>query len=117
MNWATMALRLASAAFSFDSQNPNSWHACAAVLPHVLCSTMYAQSAGIVPVEVLDMLGRIGRFLLKQGNYAEARSVLEMAYTLVMSTYGPRSVQAADIANNLARVRHRLGDLAGASAL
>jgi len=117
MNWAQVALRIAAAAFSFDSQNPNSWHACAAVLPHAMCSTMCAQSAGIVPTEVGEMLSRIGRFLLKQGNYAEARSLLEMAYTLVMSTYGPKSAQAADIANNLARVRHRLGDLAGASTL
>jgi tetratricopeptide (TPR) repeat protein len=117
MNWAQVALRIASASFSFDSQNPNSWHACAAVLPHAMCSTMCAQSAGIVPTEVVEMLSRIGRFLLKQGNYAEARSLLEMAYTLVMSTYGPQSAQTADIANNLARVRHRLGDLAGASTL
>ncbi|MGD0387980.1 MAG: FxSxx-COOH system tetratricopeptide repeat protein [Tepidisphaeraceae bacterium] len=117
MNWAQMALRIASAAFSFDSQNPNSWHACAAVLPHAMCSTMCAQGMGIVPAEVVDMLSRIGRFLLKQGNYSEARGLLEMAYTLVMSTYGPQSTQAADIANNLARVRHRLGDLAGASTL
>jgi tetratricopeptide (TPR) repeat protein len=116
-NWATVALRIASAAFSFDSQNPNSWRSCAEVLPHVLCSTMHAQSAGSVPQEVCDMLSRIGRFLLKQGNYTEARTLLEMANTLVQSTYGSGSVQAADIANNLARVRHRLGDLAGASAL
>ena len=115
--WATIALRIASAAFSFDSQNPNSWHACAAALPHALCATTHAQSAGIVPAEVADMLSRIGQFLLNQGNYAQARSVLEMAYPLVMSTHSPKSVQAADIANNLARVRHRLGDLAGANSL
>ena len=117
MNWATLALRLASAGFSFDSQNPSSWHACAAVLPHALCSTTYAHSAGVVPTEVVNMLSRIGRFLLKQGNYSEARGLLEMAYALVKTTYGPKSAPAADIANNLARVRHRLGDLAGASAL
>lgn len=115
--WAAIALRVASAAFSFDSQNPISWRSCADVLPHVLCATMHAQSAGVVPREVVDMLSRIGRFLLKQGNYSEARSLLEEAHTLVAPTYGDRSVQAADIANNLARVRHRLGDLAGASAL
>jgi tetratricopeptide (TPR) repeat protein len=115
--WATVALRIASTAFSFDSQNPNSWRSCADVLPHVLCSTLHAQDAGVVPPEVVDMLSRIGRFLLKQGNYSEARTLLEMAHTLVQSTYGAGSAQAADIANNLARVRHRLGDLAGASAL
>jgi tetratricopeptide (TPR) repeat protein len=117
VKWATIALRIASIAFSFDSQNPNSWHSCADVLPHVLCSTLHAQEAGVVPQEVVDMLSRIGRFLLKQGNYSEARTLLEMAHTLVQTTYGAGSVQAADIANNLARVRHRLGDLAGASAL
>ena len=115
--WATIALRIVSAAFSFDSQNPNSWRSCADVLPHVLSSTLHAHDAGVVPREVVEMLGRIGRFLLKQGGYAEARTLLEMAYKLVTPTYGMHSVQAADIANNLARVRHRLGDLAGASAL
>jgi len=115
--WATIALRIASAAFSFDSQNPNSWRSCADALPHALCSTLHAHDAGAVPREVVDMLGRIGRFLLKQGGYSEARTLLEMAHKLVEPTFGPRSVQAADIANNLARVRHRLGDLAGASAL
>jgi tetratricopeptide (TPR) repeat protein len=115
--WARIALRVASAAFSFDSQNPNSWQACADVLPHVLCATMHAQSANIAPMELVDMLSRLGRFLLKQGTYSEARTLLEMAHTLVQSAYGRGSVQAADIANNLARVRHRLGDLAGASNL
>jgi len=117
MEWATIALRVASGAFQFDSQNPNSWTACANTLPHALAATMHAQGAAVVPREVVDMLSRIGRFLLKQGNYSESRSLFEMAYNLVNDTFGPRSVQAADIANNLARVRHRLGDLAGASAL
>ena len=115
--WSTIALRIAAASFSFDSQNPSSWKFCAETLPHALSSTMHAQSAGVTPREVVDMLSRIGRFLLKQGNYSEARTLLEMAHALVKPTHGPASVQAADIANNLARVRHRLGDLAGASAL
>jgi tetratricopeptide (TPR) repeat protein len=116
-DWAAVALRIASRAFPFDSQNPNSWRPCAAVLPHVLSATTHAQSAGVAPHEVVDLLSRVGRFLMKQGSYTESRSLLEMANTLVRTTYGPKSVAAADIANNLARVRHRLGDLAGASAL
>jgi tetratricopeptide (TPR) repeat protein len=115
--WARMALRIASGAFAFDSQDPNSWTTCAASLPHALSATTHAQSCMLVPTEVVGMLSRIGRFLLKQGSYAEARSLLEMAYTLVINTFGPASAQTADIANNLARVRHRLGDLAGASTL
>jgi len=117
VKWATIALRITSAAFNFDSQNPISWKSCTEILPHALSSTMHAQSAGVEPREVVEMLSRIGRFLLKQGNYAEARTLLEMAYTLVQSNFGARTMQAADICNNLARVRHRLGDLAGASAL
>jgi tetratricopeptide (TPR) repeat protein len=117
MSWATAALQIASAAFPFDSQNPDSWRACGEVLPHVLAATMHAQGAGVASQAVVDLLSRAGRFLLKHGNYSEARTLLEMAYGLVKTTYGAHSVQAADIANNLARVRHRLGDLAGASAL
>ncbi|MGD0463529.1 MAG: FxSxx-COOH system tetratricopeptide repeat protein [Tepidisphaeraceae bacterium] len=117
MNWATSALQIASGAFEFDSQNPNSWRGCGEVLPHVLAATMHAQGIGVASEAVVDLLSRTGRFLLKQGNYSESRTLLEMAYAQVKTTYGERSVQAADIANNLARVRHRLGDLRGASAL
>jgi tetratricopeptide (TPR) repeat protein len=117
MSWATIALQIASTAFSFDSQNPNSWPACGEVLPHVLAATMHAQGAGVASQTVVDLLSRTGRFLLKLGNYGEARTLLELAHAQVKTTYGPQSAQAADIANNLARVRHRLGDLAGASAL
>jgi tetratricopeptide (TPR) repeat protein len=117
MSWASAAVRIVSSAFPFDSQNPNSWPACAEVLPHVLAAAMHAQNAGMATTVVVDLMSRAGRFLLKHGNYSEANNVLEMAQALVKSTYGEQSVQAADIANNLARVRHRLGDLTGASGL
>jgi tetratricopeptide (TPR) repeat protein len=116
-SWATVALRVTSRAFPFDSQNPTSWRACADALPHVLAAVMHAQSAEVVPAEVVDLLSRAGRFLMKQGNYSESRTLLEMANTLVRTTFGNNSTQAADIANNLARVRHRLGDLGGACTL
>jgi len=115
--WAAIAMRIASASFAFDSQNPQSWQACASALPHAMVTTLHARNAGVAAGDVVDMLSRIGRFLLKQGNYGEARSLLEMAHEVVAKTHGARSPVAADIANNLARVRHRLGDLAGASAL
>ena len=109
------------------ASHPPLFHSTARTPIHGVPAPMFCRMCSVRPctprapascrMKWCDMLSRIGRFLLKQGNYSEARTLLEMAHTLVQPTYGAGSVQAADIANNLARVRHRLGDLAGASAL
>jgi tetratricopeptide (TPR) repeat protein len=115
--WATAAVLVASGSFNYDSQDPRSWPACAESLPHVLAAAFNAQRVGVVPAIASELLSRAGRFLLKQAQYTEARDVLETALNLVHSAFGPRSPQAADIANNLGRACHHMGDLNDASSL
>jgi len=109
--WTMTALRLAASAFPYESQDHLTWPRCAAALPHVLCAAMHAQRAGLLPGETAELLGKIGRYLLKMANYLEAQSVLELALPLAQSTFGQSSAQAADVANNLGRVLHHKGDL------
>jgi tetratricopeptide (TPR) repeat protein len=110
-DWTMIALRLAAGAFAYDSQDHLTWPRCAQSLPHVLSAAMHAQRAGLLPVETAELLGKIGRYLLKMANFAEAAAVLELALPLAQSTFGPTSAQAADVANNLGRVLHHKGDL------
>jgi tetratricopeptide (TPR) repeat protein len=112
--WATIAAYIAMAAFPFDSQNPQTWKACLDVLPHVLMATTNAQTAGAAPPVVIELLSRTGRFMLKQGQYADARDLLQVALSMVGNN---KSLLASDIGNNLARALHRLGDLSAASNL
>jgi len=42
-----VSLRIVNSAFDFDSQDPHSWPACAAVLPHALVVAEHAESLGI----------------------------------------------------------------------
>jgi tetratricopeptide (TPR) repeat protein len=109
--WTMIALRLAASAFPYESQDHLTWPRCAAALPHVLSAAMHAQRAGLLPGETAELLGKIGRYLLKMANYGEAQSVLELALPLAQSTFGQSSAQAADVANNLGRVLHHKGDL------
>jgi len=115
--WTINALRLAASAFPYESQDHLTWPRCAAALPHVLSAAMHAQRAGLLPAETAELLGKIGRYLLKMANYAEAQSVLELALPLAQSTFGQSSAQAGDMANNLGRVLHHKGDLQRAAQM
>jgi tetratricopeptide (TPR) repeat protein len=115
--WAGVAMNVASRAFPFDSQDPTFWPRCAEALPHVLQSATHAREAEVAPSEVAALLDQAGCFLLKQAQFAQARDVLEIARELVKEKIGQYSTMAARIANNLGRVRQRLGDSLGAMEL
>jgi tetratricopeptide (TPR) repeat protein len=115
--WATAAMNIASRAFPFDSQDPTFWPRCAEALPHVLQSASHAREADVSPAEVVVLLDNAGCFLLKQAQFTQARDVLEIAHALVDEKIGRYSTMAARIANNLGRVRQRLGDSLGAMEL
>jgi tetratricopeptide (TPR) repeat protein len=115
--WAMSALRVATSAFPYDSQDHLTWPRCAQTLPHVLSAAMNAQRAGLLPGETAELLSKVGRYLLKMANYTEAQSVLELALPLAQSTFGRASGPAADVANNLGRVLHHKGDLQRASEM
>lgn len=116
-DWTMCAMRLANAAFAYDSQNHLTWPRCAQTLPHALSAAMHAQRAGLLPGETAELLGKIGRYLLKMANYTEAQSVLELALPLAQSTFGQTSGPAADVANNLGRVLHHKGDFQRAAEM
>jgi tetratricopeptide (TPR) repeat protein len=115
--WTMRVLRLASGAFGYESQDHLTWPRCAQSLPHVLSAAMHAHRAAVLPGETAELLGKVGRYLLKMANFTEAQSVLELALPLAQSTFGPTSGPAADVANNLGRVLHHKGDLARAGEM
>ena len=117
IKWSTAAVNLASQAFPFDSQNHDTWAICSKSLPHVLAATEYAREGHAPAKAVIDLLDRAGKFLLKQCQWQLARDTLEKALAMVNSTYGTKSPRYADIANNLGRARHRLGDFSSAMDL
>jgi tetratricopeptide (TPR) repeat protein len=107
--WATVAARLISNAFVFDSTNPFSWPQAGAALPHALAAATHAQATG-VPVEITcGLLDHAGRYLNRFAQYDQAKDLLDRALALSRRAYGDESPKVSAIANNLGRVLARLG--------
>lgn len=107
--WATVAARLISSAFVFDSTNPFTWPQAGATLPHALAAATHAQATG-VPVEITcALLDQAGRYLNRFAQYDQAKDLLDRALALSRRAYGDESPKVSAIANNLGRVLARLG--------
>jgi Tfp pilus assembly protein PilF len=110
VEFATVALRIVTTAFNFDSQDPQTWAACAQVLPHALVVAEHAESLGISAESAARIMNIAGRFLMKQERLEEARTALMKALHLARKVHGPYHARLAGMSNDLGRVLQKMGD-------
>ena len=114
-HWAIAAAGAVAAAYRYNSEEPSTWPAFGAGVPHVLAAGAHAEQLGVVPDTVAELLSSAGRYLLKQGRLAEAKPVLERAIDVTRRVYGNAHPRTSDAANNLGRVLQRVGELDAAA--
>jgi len=111
---AAVSLRIVTSAFEFDSQDPQTWPMCAAVLPHALAVAEHAESLGIELESAAKVMNVAGRFMMRQNRLVEARETLTQALNLAGNIHGPYHARLAGMSNDLGRVLQKLGDGVGA---
>jgi Tfp pilus assembly protein PilF len=111
---ASISLRIVTSAFDFDSQNPQTWEACTAVLPHAMAVALHAESLGIEQESAAKTMNAVGRFLMRQNRLVEAREALTAALNLAKKIHGPYHARLAGMSNDLGRVLQKQGDAVGA---
>jgi len=114
VRWAELAVRLINEAFSFESIDVGTWDQCSSLLPQVMAVTAHAEALEVVPQVTSALLNDAGRYLLKRGQYLDAKETLERALRLARSIYGDQHPAVSAIVNNLGRVCHRLGQISEA---
>src|SRR5258706_513405 len=114
VRWAEVAVRLINDGFGFESIDVGTWGQCSSLLPQVMAVTAHAEALEVVPEVTAALLNDAGRYLLKRGQYLEAKDVLERALKLARGIYGDQHPSVSAIVNNLGRVCHRMGQVSEA---
>jgi len=114
VRWAEVAVRLINDAFAFESIDVGTWGQCSSLLPQVMAVTAHAEALEVVPEVTAALLNDAGRYLLKRGQYLEAKEVLERALKLARGVYGDQHPAVSAIVNNLGRVCQRMGQVSEA---
>jgi tetratricopeptide (TPR) repeat protein len=114
--WAERALRLVWAGFPANSDEVETWPTCQRLLPHALAVTGHADRLGVTPDQTCELLDRIGLYLWGRAQFPAAKASFERALAIAEAAMGGEHPTVAIYINNLARVLHDLGDLAGAKA-
>jgi len=114
VRWAEVAVRLINDAFAFESIDIGTWSQCSSLLPQVMAVTAHAESLQVVPEVTSALLNDAGRYLLKRGQYLDAKETLERALKLARSIYGDQHPAVSAIVNNLGRVCQRLRQISEA---
>jgi hypothetical protein len=115
---ARVAVRLLTAKFpSGSSIAPRFWPVCAALLPHALAATMYAEQYEVGPAETSDLPENVADYLHVRARYAESRALLERALGIREAMVGSAHPTTAQSLTNLAKALHDQGDLDSARTL
>ncbi|HSV14922.1 MAG TPA: FxSxx-COOH system tetratricopeptide repeat protein, partial [Tepidisphaeraceae bacterium] len=112
--WCNAAIEFLSGMFQFDSANVDSWAKCGELLPHVMDASSHADRLKVAPDITSELLNDAGRYLLKRGQYADAKAALDKALAICSRRYGTGHPKISSITNNLGRVHQNLGDDAAA---
>lgn len=109
--WADVALRLINDAFAFESIDVGTWGQCSALMAHLMTVTAHADSLNVSPQINAGLLNEAGRYLLKAGQFPEAKNLLDRALAIARRVYGDKHPAVSSIVNDLGRVHMRLGEL------
>lgn len=112
-SWVATACDLVSDAFPFDSDEPEFWQACDALLPHALVLRDHVRRQD-APSSLGRMLNQASLYLRVRGRYAEARDFLELAIELALRQFGPDHPKVAVRRSNLAIILSASGEHAEA---
>ncbi len=108
------ALRLMDSSFQFDANDPRTWAASAAMLPHALAAVDYAQQTDVTVAAAAVLLNRVGQCLFRSARYEQSRVAFDRALAIGYRIYGESNPRLSAIANNLGRALMKLGDVGSA---
>lgn len=102
--WRQAAAAVLGAAVPEETQQPDNWPACAALLPHVR-SAVAADS---------DVMARMADYLASIGSYAASRELQQTIAEACERVLGPEHPRTLDAYGGLANCNGQAGDVAGA---
>jgi Tetratricopeptide repeat len=102
--WQQAAAILIEAAIPDDTDSPQAWPVCAALLPHAQAVLNPASAS----------LERIANYLGERGSYAAARDLLQQIFDACKRVFGPYDDGTLTVWHNLAHWTGQAGDAAGA---
>ena len=104
--WATIAVSLIQAIFSFDYYKLETWAASAPLLPHLFSVTQHAQTHQVALDIVASLYQQAGDYLRRQGDYPAAQNSIEQALNLRRHLFDdehPDTAQSLDYLGELAQ--------------
>lgn len=108
--WLDAALRRICDAFDFQSNDLNTWAACAERVGMAQAVARFCEAHGVGPLLTAGLLDNVGRYLLRTAQYEPARQALGRAMAIYEGVCGERHPKVSAVANNLGRVLTRLGE-------
>lgn len=90
------------------------WDECAALFPHVLAATKFAESMECDLEQVSTLLHKTGIYLHSRGMLTEARLLADRVVLLARKTFGNDHPNLASAVNNRGVLLKELGDFRGA---
>jgi tetratricopeptide (TPR) repeat protein len=106
--WAGAAVQLVQASFPENSDDPDSWEACASLLPHGLAATEHAEALQVEPELTARLLNRTGVYLENRAEFDLARRAHERARDICDASAACEPMTKATNLNNLGHVYYRL---------
>jgi tetratricopeptide (TPR) repeat protein len=113
-HWAAVAVGLVWAACPADTDDPETFPACARLLPHALAATDHASTLAADPQATAGLLTRVGAYLWRRVESAQARQLFERALAIFQAQLGPDHPDVARSLNNLGNALRVHGELAAA---
>ena len=107
--YATMAARVARAAFPSDVGYTMHWQRCSQLLPHAMAAARHAQKLGVALEDATWLFERVGSFLRSRGEYDLARTSFESALSTLKGPHDFVDPDPADVFNKLGMVLRATG--------